>query len=65
MMLDLVTRTTIFQRGGSQPAGEINIDPALPLTTSGLTGSPKTVRAARRYSDTEPRRTVPAMADRR
>ena len=31
-----------FQRGGSQPAGEIYIDTALLLATSGSTGSPKT-----------------------
>ena len=36
--------TTIFQRGGSQPAGEIYIDTALLLATSGSTGSPKAVR---------------------
>ncbi len=41
-MLDLVTRTTIFHREDSQPAGEIYLDSALLLTTSGLTGSPKT-----------------------
>jgi len=64
MMLDLVTCTTIFQRGGSQPAGEIYNDSAFPLTTSALT-SRKTVRAAEFYSDAEPRRTVPGIAERR
>jgi acyl-CoA synthetase (AMP-forming)/AMP-acid ligase II len=34
----------IFRRGNSQPAGEIYDDTALLLTTSGSTGSPKTVR---------------------
>jgi long-subunit acyl-CoA synthetase (AMP-forming) len=42
MMLDLVTHTTIFQDENSQPAGEIYIDTALLLATSGSTGSPKT-----------------------
>jgi hypothetical protein len=41
-MLDLVTRTTIFQRENSQSAGEIYIDTALLLATSESTGSPKT-----------------------
>jgi hypothetical protein len=34
--------TTIFQRENSQPAGEIYIDAAMLLATSGSTGSPKT-----------------------
>jgi hypothetical protein len=65
MMLDFVTHTTIFKRGDSQPAGEIYIDTALLLATSGSTGSPKTVRAAGLYSDAEPGRTGPATAERR
>lgn len=64
-MLDLMTRATIFQRADRQPAGEIYIDSALLLTTSVLTGSPKTVQVARLYSDPEPRRTVPQIAERR
>jgi acyl-CoA synthetase (AMP-forming)/AMP-acid ligase II len=39
-----VAGTTIFQRENSRPAGEIYIDTALLLATSGSTGSPKTVR---------------------
>jgi acyl-CoA synthetase (AMP-forming)/AMP-acid ligase II len=39
-----IAGTTIFQRKSSQPAGEIYIDMALLLGTSGSTGSPKTVR---------------------
>src|SRR5580700_11177386 len=38
-----IAGTTVFQRS-SQPAGEICIDMALLLGTSGSTGSPKTVR---------------------
>ena len=40
---ELIAGTTIFQRK-TQPAGEIYIDMALLLGTSGSTGSPKTVR---------------------
>jgi len=36
--------TTVFRRKSSGPAGEIYTDTALLLTTSGSTGSPKTVR---------------------
>jgi hypothetical protein len=35
-MLDLVTRTTIFQRENSQSAGEIYIDMALPAMVERL-----------------------------
>jgi acyl-CoA synthetase (AMP-forming)/AMP-acid ligase II len=41
---ELVAGTTIFRRKRSRPAGEIYIDTALLLATSGSTGSPKTVR---------------------
>jgi acyl-CoA synthetase (AMP-forming)/AMP-acid ligase II len=39
-----IAGTTIFHRKPSQPTGEIYIDTALLVTTSGSTGSPKTVR---------------------
>jgi hypothetical protein len=39
---EFVVPTPIFQREDSQPAGEIYIDTALPLATSGSTGGPKT-----------------------
>jgi len=39
-----IAGTTIFQRKTSQPAGEIYSNTALLVTTSGSTGSPKTVR---------------------
>jgi long-subunit acyl-CoA synthetase (AMP-forming) len=53
----------IFTRENSESAGEIYIDTALLPATSGSTGSPKTARPAGLYSDAEPRRPVPAMAD--
>jgi acyl-CoA synthetase (AMP-forming)/AMP-acid ligase II len=39
-----IAGTTVFQRKNSQPAGDIYLDMALLLGTSGSTGSPKTVR---------------------
>jgi acyl-CoA synthetase (AMP-forming)/AMP-acid ligase II len=41
---ELAGGTTVFLRKNSQPTGEIYTDTALLLTTSGSTGSPKTVR---------------------
>ena len=41
---EMAAGTTIFRREDSQPPGEIYIDTALLLATSGSTGSPKTVR---------------------
>jgi acyl-CoA synthetase (AMP-forming)/AMP-acid ligase II len=41
---EMAAGTTIFARKNSQSAGEIYIDTALLLATSGSTGSPKTVR---------------------
>src|SRR5579872_1487811 len=44
---ELTGGTTIFRRENSRPSGEIYIDTALLLATSGSTGSPKTVRLSR------------------
>ncbi len=41
---ELAAGGTVFQRKSGQPAGEIYTDTALLMTTSGSTGSPKTVR---------------------